>query len=83
MALYIELGALLVAALLFVLFLRLLRNPTLVLYHSILGVVSFFILDMLFSAGIPINIISVAVVAVGGVVGLLFVLLLHFLGIAF
>jgi len=82
MAVEIELGALLVALFLLYLLIRFLKNPLYILINSALAVLIFVILN-LFGLGISINLISVGVVAIGGFAGLLLVLLLHFLGIAF
>ncbi len=83
MALYIELGALL--AVLFILYLlfRFLNDPKLILTNSIIGIVVFFALDYFFSFGIPIDFLSIAIVAVGGLAGIVFILILHFLGLGF
>jgi hypothetical protein len=83
MAIYIELGALLVACLLLILIIRILREPMLILANSVIGILAFFILNAYFHLGIAINFWSVVAVALGGVAGFLLVLLLHFLGIAF
>lgn len=83
MAIYIELGALLAAILIVYLLLRFMKDPQLILINSIFGIIVFFSLDFFFHLGIPINFLSIAIVAVGGFPGVLFILLLHFLGIAF
>ena len=82
MTLYIELGALLVALFLLYLLLKFINRPLYVLANSIMGILIFLILNLL-GVGIPINILSVGVVAVAGVAGVILVLILHFLGIAF
>jgi inhibitor of the pro-sigma K processing machinery len=73
---------LLVALLIVYLIFRFLKNPTYIIANSIMGIVIFFILN-LFGAGIPINIFSVGIVAIGGVPGVVLVLLIHFLGLGF
>jgi hypothetical protein len=83
MAIYIELGALIVVILIVYLMIRFLKNPALILTNSIIGIVILFALDYLFHLGIPINLLSFIVVALGGVPGIIFILLLHFLGLGF
>ena len=79
---YVELGALLVALFLLYLLIRFLKNPLYILMNAAMGVLVFVILN-LFGLGIPINLLSVGVVAIGGIAGLLLVVLLHFLGLGF
>ncbi|MBU0527308.1 MAG: pro-sigmaK processing inhibitor BofA family protein [Candidatus Micrarchaeota archaeon] len=83
MSFIIELGTLLVALFLITLILRFFKKPMLVVLNSVLGIIAFFALNFFFGFGIAINFWSVAIVALGGVGGLFFVLVLHFLGIAF
>ena len=61
---------------------KFLKNPEYIIANSIMGILVFFILDLV-GAGIAINIFSVGIVAIGGVPGLILVLLLHFLGLGF
>ena len=51
--------------------------------NSVAGIIVFFLLNFFLGLGIPINIWTVAAVAIGGFIGLLLVLIVHFLGIAF
>ena len=83
MAIYIELGTLLVSAFLLFLIIRFLKEPMLIIANSILGLLAFFILNAYLHIGIVINIWSILAVAFGGLAGFLLVLLLHFLGMAF
>lgn len=83
MSFYIELGALLAIIFILYLFFRFLKDPVLILWNSVFGIIVFFALDYFFGLGIPISFFSIAIVAVGGFAGLVFVILLHFLGIAF
>jgi hypothetical protein len=83
MSFIIELGALLVALFLIVLIIKFFKKPMLIVMNSVLGIIAFFALNMFLGLGITINFWSVAIVALGGVGGLFFVLVLHFLGIAF
>ncbi|MFH0738102.1 MAG: pro-sigmaK processing inhibitor BofA family protein [Candidatus Micrarchaeota archaeon] len=73
---------LLVALLIVYLIFRFLKNPMYIIGNSIMGILVFFILN-LFGAGIPINIFSVGIVAIGGIPGVVLVLLIHFLGLGF
>lgn len=54
-----------------------------VLANSVIGLVVFAVLNIFFGLGIDINIWSLLVVGIGGVIGLVVVILLHFVGIAF
>lgn len=83
LTLFIELGTLLVALFLLYFLIRFLKNPLHIIANSIGGILIFFILNFVFNLQIPINIISVAVVGLGGIFGVFLVLLLHFLGLAF
>ncbi|HZC19043.1 MAG TPA: pro-sigmaK processing inhibitor BofA family protein [Rubrobacteraceae bacterium] len=51
--------------------------------NAIVGVVLLFLTNLVLSPPIPINIITVLICAIGGVVGWLVILILHILGIAF
>jgi hypothetical protein len=48
-----------------------------------MGVIIFFALNLFLGAGIPINLLSVGVVALAGIPGVLLVLAIHFLGLGF
>ncbi|MGB9719584.1 MAG: pro-sigmaK processing inhibitor BofA family protein [Candidatus Anstonellales archaeon] len=50
--------------------------------NAIAGLVSLLILNIL-GIGIPINVITIFIIAITGIVGLIIILLFHFLGIAF
>ncbi len=73
---------LLVALVIVYLIYRFLKNPMYIIANSIMGIVIFFVLN-LFGAGIPIDILSVGIVAIGGILGVVLVLLIHFLGLGF
>ncbi len=83
MALYIELGALLAALFVLYVIYQFLKNPLLIIANSVLGFIVFLVLDLVFNLGIPIDFWTIAVVAIGGFGGVVFVLLLHFLGLGF
>ncbi|HSB46580.1 MAG TPA: pro-sigmaK processing inhibitor BofA family protein [Candidatus Bilamarchaeum sp.] len=73
---------LLIALLIVYLIFRFLKNPMYIIVNSIMGIVVFLILNV-FGIGIPINIFSIGIVALGGIPGVLLVLLIHFLGLGF
>ncbi len=79
---FVGLIGLLVALLIVYLIYRFFKNPMYIIANSIMGIVIFFILN-LFGAGIPINLFSVGIVAIGGVLGAVLVLIIHFLGLGF
>lgn len=51
--------------------------------NGIVGVVLLFLTNLLFATDLPINLLTVIICAIGGVVGWLIILVLHILGIAF
>ncbi len=53
------------------------------LVNALLGIVLLFLTNLFITPPIPINILTVLVCAVGGVLGWLIILILHVLGIAF
>jgi inhibitor of the pro-sigma K processing machinery len=73
---------LLVALLVVYLLLTFLKNPLYIIANSVVGIVIFFILNLA-GVGIPINIFSVGIAAIGGIPGVVLVLLIHFLGLGF
>lgn len=79
---YIELGALLVVVFLLYLLYRFLKNPLFIIMNSVIGIAVFLLLDY-FGMGIPINILSVGIVAIGGITGLIVVVILHVFGLGF
>ena len=56
--------------------------PRLVI-NGLVGIVLLFLTNLFVSPPIPINIITVLICAIGGVLGWLIILVLHLLGIAF
>ncbi len=73
---------LLIALLIVYLIYVFLKHPMYIIANSIMGIIIFFILD-LFGVGIPINLFSVGIVAIGGIPGVVLVLVIHFLGLGF
>ena len=51
--------------------------------NAIVGVVLLFLTNLVLSPPIPINLITVLICAIGGVLGWLIIIILHILGIAF
>jgi hypothetical protein len=51
--------------------------------NAVVGVVLLFLTNLVLSPPIPINLITVLICAIGGVLGWLIILILHILGIAF
>jgi len=78
----IGLFGILVALFIVYLIYKFLKNPEYIIVNSIMGILVFFILNLA-GIGIPINIFSVGIVAIGGIPGVILVLLLHFLGLGF
>lgn len=56
--------------------------PALII-NAILGVILLFLTNLVLADDIPINVITVLICAIGGVIGWVVVLLLHLLGVAF
>jgi len=79
---FVGLFGLMVALLIVYLIYRFLKDPVYIIGNSIAGILIFLILN-LFGAGIPINVFSVGIVALGGIVGVVLVVLIHFLGLGF
>jgi hypothetical protein len=51
--------------------------------NAILGVILLFLTNLVLAEDIPINLLTVIICAIGGVIGWLVILLLHLLGVAF
>lgn len=80
---YVEIGTLIIAIVALWLLFVFIQNPIALLVNSVIAIVILLLLDVLFNVGIPINIITVLIVAVGGIAGLLLILLFRFLNVAF
>jgi len=75
---------LLVVALVFaVLIISGIRFVWALLINAIIGVVLIFLTNLFLSPPIPINILTILISAIGGVIGWLIILILHLLGVAF
>ena len=51
--------------------------------NGIIGVVLLFLTNLVLADDIPINVLTVLICAIGGVVGWIIILVLHLLGVAF
>jgi hypothetical protein len=51
--------------------------------NGVIGVILLFLTNLFLADDIPINLITILICAIGGVVGWLIILVLHLLGIAF
>ena len=80
---YIELGTLILALVALWLLITFIQNPIALLVNSIVAIIFLWLLNILFRVGIPINIITVLIVAIGGLIGLLLILLFRFSNVAF
>ncbi|MFH0863020.1 MAG: pro-sigmaK processing inhibitor BofA family protein [Candidatus Altiarchaeota archaeon] len=83
MVVYVEFGALLVAVLILYLLFGALKNVAYLVANSVMGIIIFLLLNIVLGIGIPINLLSVGIVAIGGTAGVFLVLVIHFLGLGF
>ena len=80
---YIELGTLILALVVLWLLLNFIQNPIALVVNSIFALALLLILNFVFRIGIPITVLTILIVAIGGVIGLLLILLFRFSNIAF
>ena len=80
---YVELGTLILALVALWLLFVFIQNPIALLINSVFAIIILMVLNLVFKVGIPINVITVLVVAIGGIVGLLLILLFRFSNVAF
>jgi len=80
---YIEVGTILVALIVLWLLLMFIQNPIALIINSIIAIAIMFLLNAIFGLGIPINIITILIVAIGGIVGLLLIIILRLMKVAF
>ena len=83
MAIYFEVGAVLIAIFFVYLLFKFLSSPLHIIANSILGIVCFFGANFFFNVGVPITWLSVGVVAIGGILGVILVFLMHFTALGF
>ena len=69
----------LIVILLFYLFRKILR----LIINAVIGLIALFAVNFIFHTDIVINFWSVVITAIGGIIGFIIVLILHFAGIAF
>jgi len=80
---YIELGTLILALVALWLLFVFIQNPIALLVNSVFAILLLMLLNIIFKVGIPINILTVLIVAIGGVIGLLLILLFRYSNVAF
>ena len=80
---YVEVGTLIVAIIALWLLFVFIQNPFALLVNSAIAIVLLLLINIIFRVGIPINIITVLIVAIGGIIGLLLILLFRFSNVAF
>lgn len=78
-----EIVGLVLAILVAVLLYKVLKGATGLLVNAVVGVVVLWILGLFISPPVIINLWSVLIAAIGGLPGVVIVIVLHFLGIAF
>lgn len=83
MSFYVELAALLLSIVILYVLYRVLKELAKLLINSVAAVILLFLVNLFLGLGIAINIWSVAIVAISGLPGLVLVIILHFLGLAF
>ena len=83
MTLLAELATLLVAVVIIYVLWKILEDARQLAVNSIIGIIVFWLLNQFFGLGIPINWLSVLVVALAGIPGVILVLLIHLLGLGF
>jgi hypothetical protein len=81
---YIEVGSILVALIIFwILLVVFINNPVALIINSLIAIGIMFLLNAIFGFGIPINVVTVLVVVIGGLVGLLLIIILKLMKVAF
>ncbi|MBU1199474.1 MAG: pro-sigmaK processing inhibitor BofA family protein [Nanoarchaeota archaeon] len=78
-----ELIALVIVVILLLLFFKLVKTVIILIINSVLGLFALFGFNFLFNETIAINVWSVLITAVGGLIGFIIVTAAHFLGWAF
>lgn len=78
-----EIVGLVLAIVVAVLLYKVLKGATGLLVNAVIGVVVLWLLDIFISPPVTINLWSILIAAIGGLPGVLIVIVLHFLGIAF
>ena len=79
---YIEWGSVLLAIIVLYLLLVSLKDVTQIIISSLIAIGILFVVNI-FGAGIPINLLTILIVALAGIPGLVLLLILHFLRVGF
>jgi len=83
MTLLAEVATVVVAVVVIYVLWKILQDARQLAVNSIIGIIVFWLLNQFFGLGIPINWLSILVVALAGIPGVVLVLLIHFLGLGF
>ena len=83
MSILLEIGAVLIALFLLYILYRIVKQLMIIVANSVIGLVIFFLLNLGFGLGIPINIWSLLITGIAGIPGVILILILHFLGLGF
>lgn len=78
-----EIIGLILAIIILVVLFRVVKNIPALIGNAILGIIILVVLNLFLSPPVVINIWSILISAIGGIAGVIIVLVLHFLGIAF
>ena len=78
-----EIVGLVLAIIVAVLLYKVLKGATGLLVNAVVGVIVLWLLDLFIAPPVTINLWLVLIAAIGGLPGVLIVIVLHFLGIAF
>ena len=83
MVLAVEVVAVLFAVFILYLLYSFLKSPLHLIANAVVGIIIFLLINMFLVRDVVINLFSIGTVAIAGIPGVLLVLLLHFLGLAF
>ena len=78
-----EILGLILAIIVIVVLFRVARNIPALIGNAVIGVIILVLLNLFLSPPVVINIWSILISAIGGIAGVIIVVVLHFLGIAF
>lgn len=78
-----EILGLILAIIVVVVLFRVARNIPALIGNAVIGVIILVLLNLFLSPPVVINIWSILISAIGGIAGVIIVVVLHFLGIAF
>ncbi len=80
---YVEIGSVVFALLVLLFLLMFIQNPIALVINSLIAILILFLINAIFGFGIPINILTVLIVVIGGLVGLLLIIVLRLMKVAF